>query len=162
MKTKARYLLVLGLAAGCAAPTSAVVDGHAVPRPNLGYTDHNIYALAYDHAYPQPRGPSSGLHAFGGTLWGRVCGSDVNFEAQYRGRYLDVSGFAAPALASGRLRGDQPMRFQARDRHGEREVIGYFPLAALDGPYGPPQIDFRYNLETFKGTIGWRTFDLHR
>src|SRR5260370_41342780 len=99
MKTTLLSMLPAVTRAGGAPPKPAVIDGRLVPRPTLGYTDHDLFALQHKAAWPQPRGASSGLHAFGGNLWGRVCGSDINVEAVYRGRSLSLSGHVSPAIA---------------------------------------------------------------
>jgi hypothetical protein len=151
--------------AGCAAPKTAVIDGKTVPRPTLGYTDHDLFAIEHQRAWPQPRGPSSGLHAYGGSLWGRVCGSDVNFEAEYRGRYLDISGFITPAIAKNNAVGmgsGRPVHIEVRDHGGVREVIGFMFDGNIASKFGPPVIDFRYNRDMLEGQIGWRHYRLHR
>jgi hypothetical protein len=150
--------------AGCATPRTAIIDGKTVPRPTLGYTDHDLYAIEHRAAWPTPRGASSGLHGFGGHLWGRVCGNDVQLDAEYRGRYLDVSGFVSPAIAKSAniLPNDKPVHFEARDRHGRREVIGLVGEPALRHPLGPPVVDFKYSPDKLEGQIGWRHFKLRR
>jgi hypothetical protein len=164
MKTTLLATMIALALSGCAAPTTAVIDGKTVPRPTLGYTDHDLFAIEHKRAWPTPRGASSGLHAYGGTLWGRVCGNDVNLEAEYRGRYLDVSGFISPAIARriSAVGFENPVHLEARDRHGAREVIGFLARNRLGHPMGPPVIDFAYNHERLDGQIGWRHFHLRR
>src|SRR5262245_53173447 len=93
------FFSLLGISAGCA-PTTATVDGHTLDRPNLSYTDHQLYALEHRAAYPGWQSPSSGLHTYGGTLSGRVCGVDMHLDADYYGRYLDVSGYMTPRASN--------------------------------------------------------------
>ena len=66
-------------AVGCA-PTTAVVNGQRVARPTLGYTDGYYYAVTHYRAYPESRGASSGLHAYGGRIAGFACGADFTYE----------------------------------------------------------------------------------
>ncbi len=153
-----------GIAAGCA-PTAAIVDGQRVARPDLAYTDHQYFALRHERAYPAARGPSSGLWSYGGRLVGNVCGVDVQLEAEYYGRFLDVSGYLVNARPSGSPKADNPIRLEVRDRAsaggGERQVHGT-TFADLTGPYGPLVIDYRYNRDGLSGTIGYRRYDLRR
>jgi hypothetical protein len=155
-------VLVAFAVGGCAAPKTAVIDGREVMRPTLGYTDNDLFALEHKRAWPQPRGASSGLHEHAGEMWGRVCGSDVQLDAHYRGRRLDVDGFVTPARVRGMFEDDRPVHFEARDQDGFREVIGYVGQPNVGHPYGPPVIDFKFNSQVLVGQIGWRHFNLRR
>src|SRR5690242_21353090 len=89
-----------GMLAACA-PTTAVVHGQTVARPSLGYTDHRYFAVEHKGAYPDVRGPSSGLWSYGGRIDGQVCGANVDFESDYYGHRLDVNGFISPSWRQG-------------------------------------------------------------
>jgi hypothetical protein len=145
---------------GACAPTTAVVNGKTVPRVSLGYTDRETYALRHTRAYPQTRGPSSGLWSYGGRLDGTVCGLDVHLEAEYYGRFLGVTGFVAPATTSAGPTGFSPLQIEARDRHGERNIRGTFPGADLRT--GVAGFDFKLAGDHLRGHVGARTFDLVR
>lgn len=149
-------LLTLG---GCA-PTTAVVAGKTVPRVALGFTDRETYALRHTQAYPQPRGPSSGLWSYGGRLEGSVCGLDVKLEAEYYGRFLGITGFVAPLVVNAGLTLFHPLQIEARDRDGERIITGAF--VGGDLITGVPGFDFRMTSDHLRGNIGARRFDLTR
>jgi hypothetical protein len=165
MMRRSALVVALFTSIGCA-PTTAVVNGQRMPRPDLGYTDHQYYAVQHRRAYPVASGPSSGLYSYGGPLWASVCGANLNLEAEYYGRFLDVSGYITPQRPSGSLAPDQPVRFEVRDRATStgavREVHGTFPLRSLLDRYGPLVIDFRFNADRLDGTIGHRRYQLHR
>jgi hypothetical protein len=135
---------------GCAAPTTAVVDGQTVARPNLGYTDRRFYAVKHERAYPDARGPASGLHNYDGRIVGRVCGVDVHFESEYWGHRLDVSGFVTRPVPGSRTR---HVRFDVRNRGGERSIFG-----TLGGRIFPVEIYFKR--DSIVGVVGGRRFKL--
>ena len=157
-------LITLGITlGGCATPKTAVIDGKEVPRPTLGYTDHDLFAIQIKRAWPQTRGASSGLHADGGHVWGRVCAADVQLDAAYKGNRLDLIGALGSAWPSAHLNGgDVPVNFEARDRNGMREVVGDVGEPNISGRLGPRIIDFKYNHEALVGQIGWKHFNLRR
>jgi hypothetical protein len=142
--------LALALLAGCAAPTTAVIDGRTVARPNLGYTDRRFYAVNHQRAYPDAHGPVHGLHNYDGRIVGEVCGLDVNFESEYWGRRLDVSGFISRRLPGGRTR---HARFDVRNRGDERAILGN-----IGGRTSPVEIHFKPG--SIVGTVGVRRFQL--
>jgi hypothetical protein len=141
-------LFVAILFTGCTAPTTAVINGRTVPRPNLGYTDRYFYGIKHERAYPDPLGPSSGIHTYDGRIVGRVCGVDVMFESEYWGQRLDVSGFASRALPGAHMR---HVRFDVRTHGDERTIFGSFAGAIL-----PIEIYFKPGSIT--GTVGMRRF----
>ncbi|MCU1278595.1 MAG: hypothetical protein JWM53_2141 [bacterium] len=109
------------LVAACA-PRNAVVRGRDLPRVTADYTDHRVYALTHHAAYPEARGPSSGLHEYAGRLAGRVCGNEVWLEADYRGRYMQLTGFYEPN--DGARHTTNQVQLEVRDYGGERHIRG--------------------------------------
>src|SRR2546430_990643 len=108
-------LLVL---VGCA-PSTAVVNGLSVSRPNLAYTDHYYYAVTHYRAYPESRGASSGLRTYGGRIAGFACGADFNYETDYRGHSIQLLGYVqAINPAAALIRVQQPAHMEVRDLAG--------------------------------------------
>lgn len=117
---RATVLPVILLTA-CAAPTTAVVDGHTVPRPTLGYTDHQSYALRDRHAYPRAARPGERLYTYAGEQSGVACGVDVVADSRYLGRSLFVQGFMGPVSSAHTI----PMlRWAEDDKYGVRHITG--------------------------------------
>jgi hypothetical protein len=155
---------VLGLlalatfATGCAASRQVIVDGRPVPRVRLGYTDGKYYALTHADAYPVARGPSSGLRADDGSLFGRVCGADLYFTSSFSRRKLELNGFVRPSVSERRIP-ERPAWIRVRDvaKNGraEREFSGTF------GPNnGVTSLNPRFAstiLRGFAGTNPWLT-----
>lgn len=166
-----RTLILLVLTVAACAPHTAVVDGRTLPRENLGYTDHDYFALMHYDAFPAQRGPSSGLRAYGGRLAGRVCGADVNLEAEYKGRRLQLTGFVAPLRGTTQLVMTRPMYLEVYDRsdrsgQSARHFVGSSgddDLARALAFALPPQrqIDFAMSTSWLRGRVGRRSFDLH-
>jgi hypothetical protein len=152
-------LVLLACAVGCA-PTTAVINGKTVPRPMLGYTDHETYGLTHKNAYPVPRGPSSGLWSYGGELYGTVCGMSVVLDAEYYGRFLSVTGFVTPAVTSATVAPQTPLQIEARDRNGLRAINGVF--LGQDLNYNRPGFDLQFSSGALVGSVGLRRFDLRR
>jgi hypothetical protein len=118
-----RVVLVgLTLLIAACAPRNAMVRGRAMPRVTVDYTDHRVYALTHHAAYPEPRGPSSGLHEYAGRLAGRVCGTDMWLEAEYRGRFMQLTGFYEPN--DGARHTTNQVQLEVRDYGGERHLRG--------------------------------------
>jgi hypothetical protein len=118
-----RVVLVgLTLLVTACAPRNAMVRGRAMPRVTVDYTDHRVYALTHHAAYPEPRGASSGLHEYAGRLAGRVCGNELWLEADYRGRYMQLTGFYEPN--DGSLHTTNQVQLEVRDYGGERHIRG--------------------------------------
>jgi hypothetical protein len=116
---------LFAVASGCAAPTTAVVNGQRVPRPTLAYTDHYYYAVTHYHAYPEARGASSGLQTYAGRVAGFACGADFHYEADYRGRSIQLLGYVQPITQVGGLnRIYQPAHIEVRDVGGQRHIRG--------------------------------------
>jgi hypothetical protein len=148
-----RLVLVVIALTGCA-PTTAVVDGKTVPRQTLGYTDHRFFAVEHRNAYPEVRGPSSGLRSYGGRIAGRVCAVDVDVHSQYRGQSLEVSGF----VLSAQPKGFPPARTMAihvdvRDHADGRVIRG-----SVGDRVFP--IELRMQPQAIVGVIGPRHFQL--
>jgi hypothetical protein len=118
-----RVVLVgLTLLVAACAPRNAVVRGREMPRVTLDYTDHHVYAVTHRAAYPEARGPSSGLHEYAGRLAGQVCGTELWLEADYRGRYLQLTGFYEPN--DGARHTTNQVQLEVRDYGGERHIRG--------------------------------------
>ncbi len=117
-----RVVVGLALLAAACAPHHANVRGHELPRLSVDYTDHHLFALTHEDAYPEPRGPSSGLRDYGGRLAGRVCGTELWLEADYRGRYMEIAGFYEPN--DGSLHTLNQIQLEVRDYAGERHIRG--------------------------------------
>jgi hypothetical protein len=115
-------LISMALLAAACAPRSAMVRGHEMARPTVAYSDHRVFALIHDAAYPEARGPSSGLREYAGRMAGRVCGNDVWLEADYRGRFMEVGGFYEPN--DGSLHTINQVHLEVRDYAGERHIRG--------------------------------------
>jgi len=165
------------------APRNAIVGGRQVPRVTLDYSDHRVFALTHDAAYPVARGPSSGLHEYAGRMTGRVCGNDVWLEAEYRGRYMELAGFYEPN--DGARHTINQMQLEVRDYAGERHlrgaigagqlpVIGWAGRLAGSAGHGAGQtigdyaadngdhvIDLSYNSGGLHGWLNGRRFALH-
>src|SRR5437763_1009097 len=122
--TLVAFSLASVFAIGCV-PTTAVVNGQRVARPTLGYSDGYYYAVTHYHAYPEQRGASSGLHSYGGRLAGFACGADFNYESDYSGRSLRITGFVQPAYQSvGHEYIQLPVHIEIVDRDGQRHLTG--------------------------------------
>jgi hypothetical protein len=116
---------LFAFAIGCAAPTTAVINGQEVARPTLAYTDHYYYAVTHYNAYPEARGASSGLHTYAGRVAGFACGADFHYEADYRGRSIQLLGYVQPVTQVGGLnRIYQPAHIEVRDVGGQRHIRG--------------------------------------
>jgi hypothetical protein len=150
MKATTTVLGVILLTTGCA-PTTAVVDGRTVPRPTFGYTDHRFFSVKHENAYPEVRGPSGGLHSYGGRLSGRVCSVDLTLESEYWGRRLDISGFATSALPG--RRSQLPVRFDVRDGRQGRVILGSI------GDHVNP-VEIHLTRDAIHADIGWRRYTL--
>jgi hypothetical protein len=166
-----RNLLLCAILLTACVPHTAVVDGRTLPRENLGYTDHDYFAMMHYDAYPAQRGPSSGLRGYGGRVSGRVCGADVNLEAEYKGRRLELLGWVKPMKMSSRLVAESSMYVEVSDRPDKdggsaRHFLGKTGDDDLDAGliFGIPprrQIDFVMGQTWLRGRVGRRTFDLH-
>jgi hypothetical protein len=93
-------LCVMCAPSGCALTTRHGVSSPA--RLELGYAgrDH-LWAVRMRDAYPEQRGPSSGLHTLAAQLSGNVCGTDIAYDAKYEGRFMSVTGFATNIHSKG-------------------------------------------------------------
>jgi hypothetical protein len=164
MKSLLPCALVAAVAAGCA-PTTAVVNGQLVPRPTLAYTDHYYYAVTHYRAYPEARGASSGLVTYAGRVAGFACGADFNYEADYRGRSIQLLGYVQPVTqAAALIRTHQPAHIEVRDMGGQRRIRGSVgeDIGGLLVPHDRPSkvIDFAIDSASLSGQIGSRLFAL--
>lgn len=108
-----RALCALAALAGCA-PTTAIVDGHRVPRLDLAFTG-DPYSVTHRRAHPRPRGPSSGLTGDGGTIAGEVCGMQIDYGVEHRRDHVQLTGF---------IDGGHPTELVVRDANGARRITG--------------------------------------
>jgi hypothetical protein len=163
-------LILLAAALGACAPTTAVVNGQRVSRPTLAYSDNFYYGVTHWRAYPEHRGPSAGLHAYGGRITGFACGADLNYETSYHGRELRVLGFVQPQV--GPIAHDsmqQPAYFFVRDEAldggGRRHFTGSVgdDMGGLFVAHDRPSkvVDFALSRDSLTGQIASRRFDLH-
>ena len=124
--------LLLTLATACTASKQVIVDGRSVPRVRLGYTDGKYFAITHADAYPVPRGPSSGLRAGDGSVFGRVCGADVYLNSDYYRGKLEMNGYVRAHSTERRipdLTAWMRVRDIAKDGRAEREFSGAFGLS---------------------------------
>jgi hypothetical protein len=169
------------LFAACA-PRTAIVRGREMPRVTATYTDHRVFALTHHAAYPESRGPSSGLHEYAGRMAGRVCGNELWLEADYRGRYMELAGFYEPN--DGAVHTINQVQLEVRDYGGERHirgsigagqlpVIGWVGLAAGSDGHGAGRtigdfavhegdhnIELAYNSGRLYGSLNGQRFAL--
>lgn len=80
------------VAAGCATPEYAVIDGKRVARPTVAYDNGQTFHLEHRRAFPGVFDASRGHDVDDGSLRGRVCGVDVAFDAVWSGARLDLEG----------------------------------------------------------------------
>lgn len=176
-------LFALPLFAVACAPQTAVVRGQSVARPTVEYTDHHVFAVTHHAAYPEARGASSGLREYDGRMAGRVCGTEVWLEADYRGRYMELAGFYEPN--DGSVHTINQVQLEVRDYGGQRHIrgaigAGQIPvigwagrLAGADGHgggrtlgdfaahEGDRAIDLSYNSGRLEGWVNGERFALH-
>ncbi len=157
-------LFALFFAIGCA-PTTAVVNGQRVARPTFGYTDGYYYAITHYRAYPECRGASSGLHAYGGRIAGYACGADFTYETGYYGRELRLTGFVQPQYqAVGHENIQLPAHIEIRDRDGRRYVQGSigddFGTNFVAHDRSAKVIEYTLGADGLHGQIASRFFDL--
>jgi hypothetical protein len=155
---------VLFALTGCA-PTTALINGQEVPRPTLGYTDHYYYAVTHYSAYPEQRGPSSGLRSYAGRIAGYACGAEISYEADYRGRSLQLLGYVEPTFQSaGTPATTQPAHMEVRDEPMVRHFRGSVgdDIGGLFIAHDRPSavIDFTLGRDSLHGQIGSRRFAL--
>ncbi|HEX8953720.1 MAG TPA: hypothetical protein VF997_23515 [Polyangia bacterium] len=157
-------LIAFALAAGCA-PTSAVVNGQRIARPTLGYTDGYYYAVTHYRAYPENRGASTGLRAYGGRLAGFACGADFTYESDYYGRSMRLTGFVQPSYqAVGHENIQLPAHIEVADRDGRRYLSGSigddFGTNFVAHDRSAKVIEFSLGADGLHGQIASRFFDL--
>lgn len=171
MRTLAALLFLPLCAVGCA---HARAPHPTLPRERLGYTDHKLFALMHYDAYPAEIGPSAGVRDYGGRVTGRVCGADVNLEAEYRGRYLALTGHVYPLEVTSTIVDDSEYasRIEVRD-HAERGGVVDRRISGTVGATGrdladalnfgrPPRraIDLELTRDRLRGHVGLRDLDL--
>jgi hypothetical protein len=161
---RALYVFAFVAAVGCS-PTTAVVNGHRVARPTFGYTDGYYYAITHYRAYPEQRGASSGLHGYGGRIAGFACGADFNYESDYYGRSMRLTGFVQPAYQSvGHEYIQLPAHIEVSDHDGRRYMQGSigddFGTNFVAHDRSAKVIEFSLGADGLHGQIASRRFDL--
>jgi hypothetical protein len=136
-----RIIIATLLVAGCAAPKTAIVDGHEVPRLTLEYSGQP-YTVKHEGAHPRPGGPSSGLRDAGGSIRGRVCGMLVDFEVTHKGNHVQLVGSVDNHI---------PTAIDVADEKNARHFTGNI---------GELGIDFLLVSRGLQGHVGIRVFAL--
>ena len=134
-------LLVCSLLSGCA-PTTAIIAGRKVARLDLELTGRH-YSIRHRGAHPLPGGPSSNLTDAGGSLSGRSCGMDLEFDVGHRGDHLQLIGF---------IDGDTPAQLQVREESPGVHLI--------NGKLGRVGVEYKLAAEWAQGYVGTRVFSL--
>lgn len=76
---------------GCSTPKYAVLDGKRVERPSVGYVS-DYFRIAHERAFPGVFDPRRGRDVDDGTIRGRVCGIDLDFDVSWYGDRLALQG----------------------------------------------------------------------
>src|SRR5207244_1025443 len=105
--------------AGCA-PTTAIVNGHEVPRLTLTFVGRPC-DIKHSSAHPAPEGPSSGLKDDGGHISGHVCGLDLLLDVRHQGDHVTLDGFVDSAASA---------HLEVKDEQGFRHFTGNLGTAA--------------------------------
>lgn len=160
----ASIALLLASLAACA-PAPVIINGKVVPRTKLGYTDKNYFAINHANAYPEQRGPSSGLHSYGGSIGGRICGVDVIYESYHQGRHLNVVGYVGSASPIDEIGETNLIAYlQVRDRWsldgGMRDFTGAVGRTPSGADRTSTVVDFTLSQSLFRGRIGRRYYNL--
>jgi hypothetical protein len=159
-------LFAAAITVGGCAPTTAVVNGQTMQRPTLAYTDTSYYAVTHHLAYPEHRGASTGLRSYAGRIAGFACGADFNYEADYVGRSLYMTGFVQPVRSSVGRAVVRPALIEVHDRDGHRSFTGSIghemssSFAAINR--GSTVVDFSLGADGLHGQIASRRYDLEQ
>ena len=149
------------LAAGCGTPKWVVIDGKRVERPSVAYAS-DYFWLEHDRAFPRVFDPHRGLDVDDGTLHGRMCNVDVDFDATWYRARLHLDGRGAAAGQGTRSYGhthDFALEFDVvEDAPGHRHITGRVPGNTF---YENTTLDLEVGPERLVGRIGTRWFDLH-
>lgn len=133
MKTRSASLacaVSIALSAGCAStPSTAVIQGQRVPRPDLRFTG-KPYSIEHSRAHPAPGRPSEGLSDLGGNVRGQVCGSRIGYFVEHLGDRVRLTGSVDMAQAGTEI----------RDVAGERVLRGWLGALAFDVRIAPAGI----------------------
>lgn len=141
------------LVGACATtPSTVMIDGQAVPRTTSEYVGQP-YSVRHKEAHPRPGGPSGGVRAAGGSIFGQVCGVDVSWEVEHRGDHVQLTG---------QLDTDQQAQIRVADESGQRSFTGSLGSHAVDlrlrsnqiiGRVGPRYVDLKQDGEAFSGPM---------
>ena len=134
-------------ALGCAGPSTAMVNGREVARPNLHFTGQP-YSLYHSNAYPVARSASNGVVADGGHISGHVCGMELLYDVRHEGDHISMGGFIDSTF---------PSEIEVRDRDGERVITG-----TLGGSAGTSVIELHLGGGGIQGRVGFRAFVLRQ
>lgn len=154
------HLALLSLVAACGPRSYVVIDGKHVERPSVAYDNGTTFHLEHDRAYPGVFDPRRPQDVDDGTLVGRLCGVDLDFDASWYGARLVVQG-----------RGDVPWLrdfshteglFQlelavTELAPGHRRIRGRAPG---DGLSAPAVIDIDVSGQGLTAEVGLRRFTL--
>jgi hypothetical protein len=154
MKTKLASMVLLACALpACASQSSA----RGKPAASLGYSDGKYFSVRHSLPDSSATAPTGAWHADAGRILGNVCGVDVDFQGEYWGHRLDVSGFTALSPRLGLSTNAHPMRFDVRDGKHGRQIFGTLP-----DNKGLTPIEIYLTPDSLVGTIGLRHYALTR
>jgi hypothetical protein len=132
--------LGFAVAAGCATvPKTATVDGKEVPRQTLSFTGQP-YEIKHEGAHPKPGEASGGLRDAGGSIHGRICGMNVDFDVTHKGDHVQLVGSIDNRM---------PAAIDVRDENGMRHFTGNL---------GGLGVDFIAGQGGMQGHVGIRVF----
>ena len=133
--------------AGCAGPSTAIVNGREMARPDLHFTGQP-YSLYHSKAHPGARGASSGIVDDGGHISGHVCGMELLYDVRHEGDHVSMAGFIDSTFSS---------EIEVRDRGGERVITG-----TLGGSAGGSVIELHLVGGGLQGRVGFRAFTMRQ
>jgi hypothetical protein len=78
---------------GCASLLGPVmIDGVSTPRLTEEFTG-NPYSIRHTGAHPKPGSPSGGVEGSGGSIFGSVCGADIQYDVTHNKDHVLINGF---------------------------------------------------------------------
>jgi hypothetical protein len=122
--------LVVGflLSSGCASLLGPVMlDGIATPRLNLEFVG-NPYSIKHTGAHPRPGNPSGGVKGPGGSIFGSVCGADIQYDVTHYPDRVKVNGF---------LDNQHSATLEIREANNIRRIQGSLGVSARPSPSPP-------------------------
>jgi hypothetical protein len=124
------------------------------------------YRITHERAFPGVFDRRRGLDVDDGTLSGRICNVDINFDASWYRARLHLDGHGEGAGQGTRTyhesEGDFRMSFEVTELGpGRRHITGRVPQdPKLPPDPGMQALDLDVSPERLKGRIGMRQFDL--